>query len=287
MHSVNFGREEIIIENILSYKYIGNNCEIHKTAIIEEGAKVGDDVKIGAYSVIGKDVVIGDNCTLKSHVVIEGDTVLGKNNHISSFAVIGQDHQDLKYPFKNEKIIIGNNNRIKEHVTIHPGTEGGGKVTKIGDNNLLMVGAHVAHDCIVGNNCILANQATLGGHVIVGDFAVIGGLSAVHQYVRIGKHSMIGGMSGVEFDIMPFGTVTGNRATLDGLNLIGMKRRDFPREEIHALRNFFKDLFINNEKTIQEIVKEVKGKYKNSKVVKDVVKFFTESSKRGFCTKRR
>jgi UDP-N-acetylglucosamine acyltransferase len=219
-------KKGVVIDSILNYKHLGKNCQIHHTAVIEEGAKIGNNVTIGAYCVIGKKVQLGDNCFLKSHVVIEGQTQVGKNNHFSSFAVIGQDHQDLKYAFKNERIIIGDNNRIKEHVTVHPGTIGGGGITIVGDNNLLMVGAHIAHDCIIGDNCILANNATLGGHVEIGDYAIIGGLSAVHQFVRIGKHAMVGGMTGVEFDVIPFGTVTGNRAKLEGLNLVGMKRRN-------------------------------------------------------------
>jgi len=284
LYGVNSKQEKIVIENILNYRYLGNNCDIHHTAVIEEGARIGNNVTIGAYCVIGKEVVIGDNCTLKPNVVIEGNTNLGKNNHISSFAVIGQDHQDLKYSFQNERIIIGNNNRIKEHVTIHPGTKGGGKLTIIGDNNLLMIGTHIAHDCIVGDNCIFANNATLGGHVEIGDFAVIGGLSAIHQFVRIGKHAMIGGMTGVEFDVIPFGTVKGNRATLDGLNLIGMKRRNFDREEIHALRNFYKDLFGNNNtNSIKERLAKIKSKYIKSETVRDVVEFLNKESRRGLC----
>ena len=197
---------------------------IHPTAIIEDGAQLGENVSIGAYSVIGPEVTLGDGVTLESHVVVGGVTSIGAGTHIFPFASIGLQPQDLKFQGEVSRLEIGSNNVIREHVTMNPGTEGGGLLTKVGNDCLFMVGAHVAHDCQVSDHVILVNSATLAGHVEVGEFAIVGGLSAVHQFVRIGKHAMIGGMSGVENDVIPYGTVTGNRAHLLGLNLVGLKR---------------------------------------------------------------
>ena len=219
------------------------NCQIHPSAIVNDNAQIQEGVVIGPYCIIGENVKIKSKTIVKSHVVIDGDTEIGSNNVIYPFASIGLDPQDLKFKGEKSKLIIGDNNRIREHVTIHLGTQDGGNITRIGNNCLLMVGVHIAHDCQVGNSVILANNATLAGHVIVGDDVVIGGLSAVHQFVRIGNYAMIGGMSGVESDVIPYGLVMGQRANLAGLNLVGMKRHNIEREEIHALRNFFKKIF--------------------------------------------
>jgi len=267
-------------------KNIGKNCIIHTTAIIEDGAVIGDNVSIGAYSIIDGNVKIGDNCEIKSHVTISGNTELGQSNKVFSFAAIGHIPQDLKYHGEESKIIIGDNNAIREHVTIHPGTSGDSLLTKVGSNCLLMVGVHIAHDCALGDGCILANNATLGGHVSIGDFAVLGGICAVHQNVRIGKHSMIGGMSGVEFDVIPYGVVMGNRARLEGLNIIGMKRRGFPRSEIHALRHFYQDVFENKSLCITDALKKVEKNYKHSEVVNEVIEFLRTESKRSLCMQR-
>lgn len=257
------------------------NNKIHPSAVIEEGAKIGANVEIGAFSIIGKNVEIGDNTIIKSHVVIEGKTKIGKNNVIFPFAAIGQVPQDLKFSGEESEIIIGDNNKIREHVTIHLGTKDGRMITQIGNNCLFMVGVHIAHDCIVGNNVILANNATLAGHVELEDFVIIGGLSALHQFVKVGKHAMIGGMSGVENNVIPYGMVIGERAALAGLNLVGLKRRGFEREEIHALRSFFKKLFVenNSSNTLQkadELLKEF-----NHNAVKDVVEFIKSPNSRG------
>jgi UDP-N-acetylglucosamine acyltransferase len=174
---------------------------------------------------------------------VDGRTTIGAGSIVYPFASLGHAPQDLKYRGEPSELVIGRDNRIRENVTMNTGTEGGGMVTRIGDGGLFMVGVHVGHDCVVGNNVIFANNATLGGHVEVGDFAVLGGLSAVHQFVRIGAHAMIGGMSGVEADVIPYGMVKGDRAYLAGLNLIGMQRRGYSREDIHALRGAFKKLF--------------------------------------------
>ncbi|MDR2078063.1 MAG: acyl-ACP--UDP-N-acetylglucosamine O-acyltransferase, partial [Rickettsiales bacterium] len=202
-----FGSGERGADFFRNYGRIGNNVQIHPTAIVDINAKIGDDVKIGPYCVVGPHVVIGDNCELKPHVVVEGRVVMGKGNKIFSFAVIGQDPQDLKYEGEESSIRIGNNNKIREHCTIHPGTKGDMMVTEIGNNNLLMVNVHIAHDCVLGNSCVLANNVALGGHVHIGDYTVIGGLSAIHQKVRIGKHAMIGGMTAVAGDVVPYGVV--------------------------------------------------------------------------------
>jgi UDP-N-acetylglucosamine acyltransferase len=256
--------------------------KIHSTAIVGANAQLGANVEIGAYSIIGDEVKIGDGTVVKSHVVIEGYTEIGKNNVIFPFAVIGVAPQDLKFRGEESKVVIGDNNRIREHVTIHLGTQDGAMVTRIGSNCLLMVGVHIAHDCVIGDHVILANNATLAGHVEVGDYAVIGGLSAVHQFARIGHGAMIGGMSGVEGDVIPYGTVMGERASLAGLNLVGMKRRGISREDIHALRNFFKKVFSEKNSGFSARV-EAAAKEFESAVVQDVASFVKAESTRAFC----
>lgn len=256
---------------------------IHPTAIIEDGAQIGNNVNIGAYSIIGKDVVIGDGTTIKSHVVIEGDTKIGKNNTIWQFAAIGGNPQDLKYQGEKSRIVIGDNNNIREFVTIHLGTQGGTMETKIGNNCLLMAYCHVAHDCIVGDNVVLANNVTLAGHVVVEDYVVIGGLSAVHQFVRIGKHAMIGGMSGVEGDVIPYATVMGERANLKGLNLTGLKRRGFDKDAINDLRHFYKKLFVDQGGNLNEKLALLIDEYQNSQLTSEVIKFLKSDSSRSFC----
>jgi len=258
------------------------STKIHPSAIVSPNAKLASNVEIGPFCVIGDDVQIGEGTVLKSHVVVEGDTVIGKNNLIFPFAVIGVAPQDLKFRGEKARVEIGDNNRIREHVTIHLGTRDGAMVTKIGSNCLLMVGVHIAHDCVVGNHVILANNATLAGHVVIGDNVVVGGLSAMHQFVRIGQGAMIGGMSGVESDVIPYGTVMGERASLAGLNLVGLKRRNAPREEIHALRNFYKKLFEEkSEGNFQKRVDEVKGEF-SGELVNEVVGFIKSESSRSF-----
>jgi UDP-N-acetylglucosamine acyltransferase len=252
---------------------------IHPTAIVEEGAKIGEDVEIGPYSVVGANVVLGDGVRLRSHVVVGGKTRIGAGTEIYPFASIGLAPQDLKYAGEESELIIGERCRIREHVTMNPGTDGGGLLTQVGAECLFMVGSHVAHDCIVGNNVILANNATLAGHVVVGDFAIIGGLSAVHQFVRIGAHAMVGGMSGVEHDLIPYGSAMGERARLRGLNLIGLQRRDFSRDDINNLRTAYRLLFAQ-EGTMQERIDDVIALYSEDEGVMEVVEFVrTESSR--------
>lgn len=257
---------------------------IHSTAIIHANAKIADNVEIGPYVVIGDKVKINSGTKIKSHVVIEGDCEIGKNNLIFPFATIGVDPQDLKFHGEDSKLVIGDNNKIREHVTIHRGTKDGGMITKIGSNNLLMVGVHIAHDCLVGDHVILANNATLAGHVQIENNVVIGGLSAVHQFVRIGKGAMIGGMSGVESDVIPFGLVMGERAFLAGLNLVGLKRNNFSRDEIHALRNYFKAVFLENiEENFSVRAKKIAENYTEFNLVNEVIKFINSETSRSFC----
>ena len=205
---------------------------IHKTAVVDSKAKISSGVVIGAYTVIGPMVEIGEDTTIHSHVNISGHTKIGKENKIYPFASIGSDPQDLKYNGEETKLIIGEKNTIREYVTINPGTVGGVGKTLIGNNCLFMISSHVAHDCLVGNNVIIANNVPLGGHAIIEDNVVIGGNSAVQQFTRIGKMAMIGGMTGVLHDVIPYGLSTGNRNSLQGLNLIGLRRSKFENKEI-------------------------------------------------------
>lgn len=255
---------------------------VHPTAIVEKGAHLGRGVTVGPYCVVGPDVELGDQVVLISHVVVAGRTKIGAGTRIYPFSSIGHPPQDLKYKGEPSELVIGVNNVIREHVTMNPGTEGGGMITRVGDNCLFMVGAHVAHDCIIGNNVIMANNATLGGHVQVGDFAILGGLSAVHQFVRIGPHAMIGGMSGVENDIIPYGSAMGDRAHLSGLNIVGMKRRGFSRDDIHVLRTAYRLLFAQ-EGTMSERVEDVESIYRDNEGVMDIVQFVRGSSQRAVC----
>lgn len=253
---------------------------IHQTAIIDPAAVIGKGVIIGPYCVVGAEVKLGDGVRLHSHVVVDGRTEIGEETEIFPFASIGTQPQDLKYNGEPSKLIIGRKNRIREHVTMNPGTEGGGMETRVGDNGLFMVGVHVAHDCIVGNNVIMANNATLAGHVIVEDFAIIGGLSAVHQFVRIGKHAMVGGMSGVENDVIPYGSVMGDRARLSGLNIVGLKRRGFNKDDVHHLRRAYRMLFAD-EGTMGERVQDVAKLFDGNSGVMEIVEFMAASSSRG------
>ncbi len=216
---------------------------IHKTAIIEDGAQLGDDITIGAYTVIGKDVKIGNGTTIASHTLIEGKTTIGENNQIFSHATLGSIPQDLKFGGEDVELVIGNNNKIREYTLFNPGTQGGGSITKIGDNNLFMGYTHVAHDVIVGNNCIFANVATLAGHVEIDDHVVVGGLTPVHQFCKIGSNVMIAGGSVITQDIPPFCLAEGNRAVLRGLNLNGLRRRLENRSDIDEIKKAYKAIF--------------------------------------------
>ena len=255
---------------------------IHRTAIIDSNAKISENVKIGPYSVIGPDVEIGEGTVVQSHVNITGKTIIGMNNQIYPFASIGNDPQDLK--FKGEKTLleIGDNNKIREYVTINPGTEGGGGKTKIGNNCLFMVSSHIAHDCIVGDNVILANNVPLGGHAHVDHNAIIGGNSAVQQFTRVGKFAMIGGMCGVVRDVIPYGIAHGNRSVLQGLNLIGLRRKNIPNKEILSLSEAYKIIFKNENLT--ENLSNLSNDLRKNELVSEVVNFIEKDKKRPICT---
>ena len=255
---------------------------IHKTAVIDPKAKISDNVEIGPYTVIGSHVEIGEGTIVQSHVNITGDTKIGSNNKIYPFASIGNDPQDLKFKGENTKLEIGDNNKIREYVTINPGTEGGGGLTKVGNNCLFMVSAHIAHDCLVGDNVILANNVPLGGHAHVDDNAIIGGNSAVQQFTRIGKFAMIGGMCGVVRDVIPYGIAHGNRSILHGLNLIGLRRKNIPNKEIMSLNEAYKEIFKNENLT--ENLNNLSNDLKENKLVMEVVSFIEKDKKRPICT---
>ena len=254
---------------------------IDKTAIIDPKAKIDKNVRIGPYTVIGPNVEIGENTIIQSHVNISGHTKIGKGNKIYPFVSINEP-QDLKYNDEQTKLIIGDNNKIREYVTINPGTVGGGGKTVIGNNCLLMISSHIAHDCLVGNNVIIANNVPLGGHVIVEDNVVIGGNSAVQQFTRIGTMAMIGGMTGVLHDVIPYGLSTGNRNSLQGLNLIGLRRAKFENKDILGLSEAYKEIFAT--KNIRENISKLNGSYQNNPLVKNVIDFITKDKKRSICT---
>ncbi|AFX99009.1 acyl-(acyl-carrier-protein)-UDP-N-acetylglucosamine O-acyltransferase [Candidatus Endolissoclinum faulkneri L2] len=250
--------------------------------MVEPGAQLDDGVQIGAYCLVGTDVLLRNGCVLHSHVVIDGHTSVGPRTQIFPFASIGLQPQDLKYNGELSTLEIGADNVIREHVTMNPGTEGGGMVTKIGNGCLFMVGVHIGHDCQVGNQVIMANNATLAGHVTVQDFAVLGGLSAVHQFARIGRYAMVGGVTGVERDVIPFGSVIGDRARLSGINIIGMKRRGLSREEIHDVRKAYRLLFAGEGK-YHERLEEVALEFPSSAPVIEIINFIRADSSRKIC----
>ena len=255
---------------------------IHATAIVDSNAILHESVEVGPFCTIGAGVKIGKGTKLVSHVVLQGNVTIGEDNEIFPFASLGQPPQDLKFDGETTELIIGNNNSIRESVTMSLGTKGGGGVTSIGDNNLFMALAHVGHDCHIENNCVFANGATLGGHVYVGDNAIIGGLSAVHQFVRIGQHVIVGGVSPVVRDVIPFGAVSGNRAHLDGLNLVGLRRRGFERETIKALMAAYKMVFESSEGSVEDRACQAVATYTDIPEVAEWVSFI-EDSERGLC----
>lgn len=259
---------------------------IHSTAIVSSSAKIGSNVSVGPYCVIGEGVEIANDVKIMAHVCVSGQVTIGEGTTIFPFAAIGYQPQDLKYRGEKSRLVIGKRNSIREYVTMHPGTEGGAMETVVGDDNLFMVGVHIAHDCVVGNHVIMGNNATLGGHVKVGDNVVIGGLAAVHQWVRIGHNAVIGGMSGVERDVIPFGAVKGERAHLYGLNLIGMQRAEFPREEIKFLQKAY-DIVFSQEKTLSDNLQLAEEAYGNVQCVSDVIHFMREGTNRSFCLPQR
>ena len=258
---------------------------IEKTSIIHTNSNIGENVSVGHFSVVGPNVKIGKNCIIHSHVVIDGDTTIGSENIIYPFSVIGSKPQHLKYDGEKSKLIIGDNNIIREHVTMHPGTEIGIKKTVVGNNGFFMVGSHVAHDCIVGNNVVFVNNAVIGGHVEISDFVYLGGHSAVHQFCRIGKHAIIGAGTTIDGDVIPFTSVVGSRGTLSGLNLVGLKRRSFSKEQIKTLRNAYRLLFAP-EGTFVERLSEVKDLYRDNDLINEILLFLEHDSNRSLVQPR-
>jgi len=255
---------------------------IHPSAVVEDGAQIGQGVQIGPFCHIGPDVVLGDRVVLKSHVVVTGLTEVGPDTVIFPFAVIGEIPQDLKFKGEPTRLLIGARNRIREHVTMNTGTEGGGGITRIGDDGLFMAGCHVAHDVQVGDRVILVNSVALAGHCVLEDDVIVGGLSGVHQFVRIGRGAIIGAVTMVTNDVIPHGLVQGPRGVLDGLNLVGLKRRGVAREDITALRAAFQ-MLAQGEGSFQDRAKRL-GDETSSDYVREIVAFVLGDSNRHFLT---
>ncbi len=259
---------------------------VHATAMVGDGAQVAGSVEIGAYSVIGPGVRLGEDVRVGSHVVIEGETEIGEGSRVHAFAVLGGAPQHAGHQGEPTRLIIGPRNLIREHVTMHCGTAMGRGVTTVGSDGFFMVGVHVGHDCIVGDHVVMANNATLGGHVTLGDHVIMGGLSAAHQNTRIGRHAFVGGMAGVNHDVIPFGNVWGNHAHLEGLNLVGLKRRGFSREAINTLRAAYRMLFAE-EGTFQERLDDTAYAYSGSPEVMEIVEFIRADATRPLTTPQR
>tara|TARA_Y100001970_G_scaffold157620_2_gene192826 strand:+ start:4749 stop:5528 length:780 start_codon:yes stop_codon:yes gene_type:complete len=255
---------------------------IHKSSVVDSKAKISDNVKIGPFCYVGPDVILNENVELISNVHIEGNTNIGKGTRIFPFASIGTQPQDLKFNNEANSLEIGENNLIREYVTINPGTAGGGSKTIIGNNCLFMISSHVAHDCKVGNNVVIANNVPLGGHVTIEDSVVIGGNSAVQQFTRIGRLAMIGGMTGVLKDVIPFGLSIGNRNYLEGLNLIGLRRKKYENQKIMGLSKAYKEIFAS--KNLHENLSKIDGEHKGNELVKEVINFIEKDKKRPICS---
>lgn len=254
-------------------------AKVHRLACVEDGARIGPGCIIGPFAMVGPDVTLDANVELKSHAVVDGWTRIGEGTVIFPFASIGHVPQDLKFAGERTRLEIGRGNRIREHVTMNPGTEGGGGLTRVGDGGLYMMGVHVGHDCIVGNNVILANNASLGGHCVIEDNVVIGALAGVHQFCRIGRGAMIGGLAAVVADVIPFGTVTGERASLEGLNLVGLKRRGIDKAEINGLRTAFRMLF-SGSGSLRDRAAGLRAEHAANPLVQEVCDFILDDSAR-------
>ena len=255
---------------------------IHKTAVIDKNARIDTNVEIGPYCVIGPNVEIGQDTKIQSHVSITGRTKIGKNNKVYPFASIGNDPQDLKYKGEKTELLIGDGNTIREYTTINTGTVGGGGLTKIGDNSLLMIGVHIAHDCIIGDNVVIANSAAIAGHAEIGDQVIIGGNCGVQQFTRIGKMAMIGGMTGVSRDVIPYGVSLGNRNYLDGINIIGLRRKKISNKDIICLSDAYKEIF--KTESLNENLSKLNGNFKDNIYVQEIIDFINKDKKRPICT---
>ena len=255
---------------------------IHKTCIIDSKTKISKTAKIGPYTIIGPNVQIDDEVEIHSHVNITGYTKIGTRTKIFPFASIGTLPQDLKYKGEKNSLVIGKNNIVREYVTINPGTKGGGGVTKIGDNCLFMISSHIAHDCIIGNDVVIANNVPLGGHVAIEDGVIIGGNSAVQQFTRIGRLAMIGGMTGVLKDVIPFGLSFGNRNFLKGINIVGLKRKNYENKKIMQLNEAYEKIF--SSKNLHQNLSRINGEYKNNELIQEVTNFISKDKKRPICS---
>ena len=255
---------------------------IHSSSVIDKKAEISDKVNIGPFCYVGPNVKLKDDVKLVSNVHIEGNTEVGRGTKIFPFASIGTQPQDLKFKGEENSLIIGENNSIREYVTINPGTKGGGSTTIIGNNCLFMISSHIAHDCKIGNNVIIANNVPLGGHVTIEDSVVIGGNSAVQQFTRIGRLAMIGGMTGVLKDVIPFGLSIGNRNFLQGLNLIGLRRHKYDNQKIMGLDRAYKEIF--SSKNLHENLSKINGEFKDNELVGEVIKFIEKDKKRPICS---
>jgi len=262
-----------------------SKADIHPTAIVEDGARVGEGARIGPYTIVGPHAEIGEGCHLISHVVVAGRTTIGARTRIFPFASIGHEPQDLKFKGEASTVTVGADCTLREGVTINPGTTGGGLVTSVGDRCTFLANSHVGHDCHVGNNVIFSNGAMVAGHCSISDFVIIGGGAGVIQFARIGAHAFIGGMSALENDLIPYGMALGNRAYLSGLNIIGLQRRGFPREEIHSLRRAYRLLFAD-EGTLNERVEDVAMEFADNEIVQEIVAFIRAGGKRSVCMPR-
>jgi len=259
---------------------------IHPTAMVSGAAELAEDVEVGPYSVVGPDVRLHEGVRVLSHVVIDGHTEVGEACVVHPFASLGAPPQHTGHRDEPTRLLIGARNVIREQVSMHCGTAMGRGVTTVGSDGYFMVGVHIGHDCIVGDHVTMANQATLGGHVVVDDYVILGGLSAVHQHTRVGRHAFVGGMAGVNHDVIPFGSVWGNHAHLEGLNLVGLKRRGFPRETINAMRAAYRMLFAE-EGTFQERLDDTAAAFAASPEVMEIVEFIRADSGRPLTTPQR
>src|SRR5215475_5744598 len=258
------------------------SCKVHPTAVVEPGAELAEDVEVGPFCIIGANVKLAAGVKLISHVVVAGRTSIGARTSVYPFASIGHRPQDLKYKGEASSLTVGSDCMIREGVTMNPGTAGGGMQTVVGDRCAFLANSHVGHDCHVGNNVVFSNNVMLAGHCSIGDFAILGGGAAVIQFTRVGAHSFLGGMSGLENDLIPYGMAFGNRAHLSGLNIVGLQRRGFSREDIHSLRRAYRALFAD-EGTLVERAEDVEKEFKDDAIVAEILAFIRVRGKRGLC----
>ena len=257
--------------------------QVHPSALVDKNAKLASGVSIGPFCTVGAEVELGEGCELISHAVVAGRTTIGARTRVFPFASIGHQPQDLKFKGEPSTLSIGADCIIREGVTMNPGTAGGGLATSVGDKCAFLANSHVGHDCHVGNGVIFSNNVMLAGHCTVGDYAIIGGGAAVIQFARVGAHAFLGGMSGLENDLIPYGMALGNRAYLSGLNIVGLQRRGFAREQIHALRRAYRLLFAA-EGTLLERVEDVASEFKDNPIVNEIIDFIRAGGKRSVCT---